>query len=222
MTHYDTEVTWQPRPRDASWLRYYIVEGGADYYADGNGDLETRLQSGGAGFMLQSGAQVVARVENTFDRLVEPFSIRPGIVLGPGDYEYLRYSVSANSDPSLTLSGAVTASAGEFWDGTSQSLRGSFVVRPNYRLTLTGSARLQHGGPAGRSLRHHARGRPGLLWLQHQHVPELVRPIQRDDQAVQREHALQPDSSSAERSLRRLQRTARYGEPGADRSRLRS
>ncbi len=139
MTHYDSEFTWQPRPADASWLRYYIVEGGADYYADGNGDLETRLQSAGAGLQFQSGAQIVARVMNTFDRLTEPFPIRPGIVLAPGDYQYLRYSVSGNSDPSLPLSGSVTASTGEFWDGTSQSFRGSFVVRPNYRLTLTGS-----------------------------------------------------------------------------------
>jgi hypothetical protein len=139
MTHYDSEFTWQPRPRDASRLKYYIVEGGADYYADGNGRLESRLQNAGAGFALQNGSQFVLRAQNTFDRLVEPFQIRPGVVLDPGDYAYFRYTVAANSDPSRRISGSVTASAGEFWDGTSQSVRAGFSVRPNYRLTLAGT-----------------------------------------------------------------------------------
>jgi hypothetical protein len=139
MTHYDTEVTWQPRPRDASTIRHYIVEGGADYYADGNGDLETRLQSGGAGLTLQNGAQVVFRVQNTFDRLVDPFEIRPSVTVQPGDYEYARYSVTANSDPSRRLSGSVSTSIGEFWDGTSEAFRGSFAVRPSHHLTITGT-----------------------------------------------------------------------------------
>jgi hypothetical protein len=139
MTHYDSEFTWQPRPRDASRLKYYIVEGGADYYADGNGRPESRLQNAGVGFALQNGSQVVVRAQNTSDRLVEPFEIRPGVVLEPGDYDYLRYTVAANSDPSRGISGSLTASSGEFWNGSSQSVRAGFSVRPNYRLTLAGT-----------------------------------------------------------------------------------
>jgi hypothetical protein len=92
----------------------------------------------------------VARLQNTFDRLVEPFPIRPAVVIAPGDYEYLRYSVTANSDPSLRFSGTVVASAGEFWDGTSQAFRGTFAFRPNYRVTVSGSLDYNTGRlPAG-------------------------------------------------------------------------
>jgi hypothetical protein len=135
MTHVDTEATWQQRTQ-SSWLRHYFFQGGADHYADPNGDVETRLQNVGVGVELQNGAQVEVGAQNTFDRLVEPFAIRPTVVLPIGDYEYLRYTLNANSDLSRAVSGTVSASAGEFWDGTSRSISGSVNLRPSHHLNV--------------------------------------------------------------------------------------
>jgi hypothetical protein len=131
------------------------IEGGADHYADGSGALATRLQSGGAGVVLQNGAEVVVRAQNSFDRLVDPFAIRPTVTIAPGDYEYLRYSVSANSDRSRSVNAAITAGMGEFWDGTNNSLRGTLELRPNYHLSIAATvdynaAKLPAGRPPRR------------------------------------------------------------------------
>ena len=53
-----------------------------------------------------------------------------------GDYEYLRYTLNANSDLSRAVSSTVSASAGEFWDGTSRSISGGLNLRPNHHLNV--------------------------------------------------------------------------------------
>lgn len=137
MRHANSNVRWEQRVQNSARMRHYFLEGGADYYTNPRGEVETRLQNAGVGLALQNGAEVDVQVENAFDRLVEPFEIRPGIVLPVGDYDYLRYSVSANTDPSLPISGTLTASAGEFWNGTSRSIDGELNFQPNHHLSVS-------------------------------------------------------------------------------------
>jgi hypothetical protein len=137
MSHFDTEATWQQRAHGSAWLRHYFVQGGADYYADPEGDVETRLQTAGVGVELQNGSQFVLGAQNTFDRLAEPFAIRPTVVLPVGDYSYLRYTFTANTDLSRSISGTANASTGDFWDGTSRSITGSVNLRPNHHVNIS-------------------------------------------------------------------------------------
>ena len=141
MTHYNGDVAWRPRSRRSSRLRNYIVQAGADYYQNPNGDVETRVQTVGTGFLLQSGAQLVVEAEQTFDRLVAPFPIpvRRSVVVPVGDYAYRRYSAAYNSDQTRKVSVALSGSAGEFWNGTRQALGGTIELRPSYRMTVTAS-----------------------------------------------------------------------------------
>ena len=137
MRHASTSIRWEQRVPNSERWRHYFFEGGGDYYTNPRGEVETRLQNAGVGLALQNGAEVSVSVENTFDRLVEPFEIRPGIVLPVGDYDYLRSAVSANSDPSRMLSGEIVASAGEFWDGTSQAIDGAVTYQPDHHLSIS-------------------------------------------------------------------------------------
>ena len=137
MRHVSSDVRWEQRVTDSPRWRHYFFEGSADYYTNPHGEVETRQQRVGVGLALQNGAEVAVSAENTFDRLVEPFPIRPGIILPIGDYDYLRYSVSANSDPSRALSGEISASTGDFWNGSSQSVDGAITVQPDHHLRVS-------------------------------------------------------------------------------------
>ncbi len=137
-----SDIRWEQRVTNSPRWRHSFFEGSADYYTNPQGEVETRQQRVGVGLTLQNGAEVSVSAENTFDRLVELFPIRPGIILPIGDYD-----VSANSDPSRPLSGEIAASTGDFWNGSSQSVDDAITVQPGHHLRV--SATLGVKLPAG-------------------------------------------------------------------------
>jgi Domain of unknown function (DUF5916)/Carbohydrate family 9 binding domain-like len=136
MNHYSTDLSWRPRPR-SHWIRNYILGTSADYYtASSTGAVETRQQSLNTGLSFQSGASLTGTVANTFDRLVEPFTIRPGVLIPIGDYQYASATVNYSSDPSRQIGGSASVAAGEFWDGRSTSVSGALNFKPDYHVNL--------------------------------------------------------------------------------------
>ena len=112
-SHYSTDLSWRPRPGPSTWLRNYVVGSTADYYqASSTGDLQTRQQSLSGGLAFQSGASIIATGTNTFDRLVAPFAIRPGVTIPTGDYQYPTVAVNYSSDQSRRISGSTNVSRG--------------------------------------------------------------------------------------------------------------
>jgi hypothetical protein len=85
---------------------------------------------------FQSGAQVDFTVEPNWQRLEEPFS-PAGIEIGPDDYEYTRYRVSAGTDQSATFAMNASIETGDYFDGklTSYSMSGKFVPMPQIELS---------------------------------------------------------------------------------------
>jgi Domain of unknown function (DUF5916)/Carbohydrate family 9 binding domain-like len=150
-THYAGEGSWQPRPRNNTYVRNFDLTLGADLYQDGAGRVETREQTVGTGIAFQNSSALTFDVTNTFDRLATPFAIQPTVIIPVGDYAYRRASLNYSSNRGRGLSGNVKVSSGEFWDGRSRSAEGGVELRPNYHLdaNLTFS-RNQVQLPAGR------------------------------------------------------------------------
>ena len=70
----------------------------------------------------------------SFERLDEPFYIRPGQAIAPGDYQFQDFGARFTSDPSRVLGVGFFLRGGEFFDGHQTSFTGEFRFQPGYQL----------------------------------------------------------------------------------------
>ena len=69
-----------------------------------------------------------------FERLEEPFLIRPGQAIEPGDYWFQEITTSFTSDQSRLVSGNFFLRTGEFFDGHKHSLTAGLLFQPGYQF----------------------------------------------------------------------------------------
>jgi hypothetical protein len=150
MTHVDSEVSWTQQMLASTWMRNWSGTARVDNYDGPTGDVESRAQTANGGIEFQNGGAISAGIVNAFERLARPFALRPTVVLPVGDYEFLRYTMTGNTDLSRAISGSVNASAGDFWSGTSKAVAGTVTYRPNHHFNVaatfnTTAAKLPQG-----------------------------------------------------------------------------
>ncbi len=117
-------------------MRNLSFTSGVNYFAGSDGTIETREQSAGFGVFFENGASFNVGANRTFDRLVEPFQIRPDISIPEGDHSYDDFFVSYNADGSRAIAGNIRYTVGEFWDGRRSSFSGSLDLKPDYHLNI--------------------------------------------------------------------------------------
>jgi hypothetical protein len=105
-----------------------------EYITDPDGALETRVVDPSFTVLFQKGSQITAGREARFERLVEPFAIRPSQRIAPGDYRFDSYYVTYSSDRSRTLSGSLSSSTGAFYDGDRDSYGVGVSLQPGYQF----------------------------------------------------------------------------------------
>jgi hypothetical protein len=137
MSHYSGDASWQPRPANTAMIRNFDLSIGADLYENNTGRVETREHSLAAGVAFQNSATLSFNLTDTFESLTAPFAIQPSVVIPAGDYRYRRYGVDYKSNRGRALSGSVSGSTGEFWDGRSWAATAGVEVRPNYHVDIS-------------------------------------------------------------------------------------
>ncbi len=105
-------------------------------------DLDDQLETGivevqPIGVLFDSGDEVQLSVEGTRDRLDEPFEIEEGIEIAPGEYDFARVVLEAETSNKRELSGALVLAGGSFYDGTRQDLELSTSWRPSALLNAS-------------------------------------------------------------------------------------
>jgi hypothetical protein len=129
-------MSWTQRTKATEVVKDWTVIGRTDRYTGPTGDVESKRHALSGGFDFQNGGKLIAGVEQSFERLVKPFAIRPAVVLPVADYDFTRLTISGNTDLSRPLNATIAGSSGQFWDGTSSAVSGTFNVRVNYHLTV--------------------------------------------------------------------------------------
>ena len=138
-THYNGEFAFNPLIESSAAIRNLTFGTNWDYYKNGTTEqVETREQRFNFGVQLRDGGSITFNINETFDRLTEPFNIRPDIQIAKGDYKYQRYSAVVSTDPSDRVSSNATYEWGKFWNGDRKSFRGGVDVKasPNLRVGL--------------------------------------------------------------------------------------
>jgi hypothetical protein len=136
MSQYSSDVSWRPRIERSDAIRNLIFSSALDYFENGEGVMETRTQEGTVGMQFENNGSLNFTANQTFDRLVRPFGIRPDVVLPVGDYRYTRYTASINSGNNRKVGVSGNTSWGEFWSGHNRSYTANLDIRPNYHLNV--------------------------------------------------------------------------------------
>ena len=96
--------------------------------------LETRTLETGLTAEFQDTGNLQFAVQSNFERLDEPFFIRPGQSISAGDHRFAEVSASYSSDKSRMFSGGLRGSTGNFWNGDRNTYRVDFRFQANYQF----------------------------------------------------------------------------------------
>ena len=128
---FDPQVTFEPRP-DIAWLRNLSFQARNTITTGIDGELETFDGSiRFLGFRTQSDDFFSFSFNPSYERLIEPFEIREGILIPPGEYSYNDWSVFINSSDGRPVSAFLRFNAGGFFDGEQISSGVTVNVRPS-------------------------------------------------------------------------------------------
>ncbi len=133
MSHYSGDITYTPRLRGRAGIRNLTFGANYDYYANVDGEIETREHTFRASMNFENGSSASFNTGESFERLFEEFR---RYSLEPGDYRTRDYLVSYNSDRSRLVGGRISYTWGDFWNGTRRSIGGDVTFKPNYHWQI--------------------------------------------------------------------------------------
>jgi hypothetical protein len=130
---YNPRVYYAPRPQNHSFIRRFNFGVGGDYFVDPetNDALDSEVDITALEVDLHSQDSFEAHVIPTYERLVEDFSIAPGVTLPAGrEYNFMRYRVQANTAGRRLLSLRPEVEWGDFYSGDRVRLSLTSNIRP--------------------------------------------------------------------------------------------
>ncbi len=136
-------TTWDAarhiRPRGSStWLRSITFGGTGEVFQDSQHlELQSRTLRAYTEHIYADGGTFTLDGRWNYERLHEPFKIRAGLFIPPGEYRFRQIEPSFTSNRSRALSGSFKYTGGEFYGGTLQGFDGGLRVRVNERLATS-------------------------------------------------------------------------------------
>lgn len=115
-------VRYSPRPADPRRVRKYLLEMSADQFTSTSGLIETQQVSAQAGMELQNGDEWRVELSNSYESLSRVFEIAPDVTVPIGGYRFNEVEARYQLGPRRRASGHLTATAGQFYDGTRTSV----------------------------------------------------------------------------------------------------
>ena len=131
------QLRFSPRPTRSRWVRKYTYQGSLDYIENGADVLETRQQSGRFEVELHSSDRFSAEVNRNYEFLSVPFQVSRGIFIPVGGYSFTDVQLGYNFGQQRRLSGNVSLTRGQFYDGDITTLavsQGRVTVTKRFSL----------------------------------------------------------------------------------------
>ena len=119
-----------------------------DVYTNLQGNLETRTVTPGLGFAFTDGGSLNLELASRLERLFETTPIA-GADIASGEYDWMEPTIRYVAPGNRALSGQLSLSWGEFYDGRRSSVTGTMQFRPSAHIRLEASAQhneLELGG----------------------------------------------------------------------------
>jgi Domain of unknown function (DUF5916) len=113
---------FSPRPRRIPHVRRISTQASLTYTTNTGSRLDTREQVGSVQTEFTSSDILGVTYTDTFDRLIRPFAIAPGIRVPVGTYDFHTTQVSYTGGQQRKYSGALVYEFGSFYTGNRRSL----------------------------------------------------------------------------------------------------
>ena len=128
------------KPRPKRWrIRQFELTPSTVWYHDHERVLRSRESNLTFATAFESGDRIEIVPFDSYERVVRPFPIGPGVVLPVGTYDWSGLTVNLRSYNGRKVSGNMSLSAGDFYDGTKKTLTMAGDVRPNKTLSFNPS-----------------------------------------------------------------------------------
>jgi hypothetical protein len=125
------------KPRPGRWrIRQFELTPSAVFYADDRRVLRSREGQFTFATAFETGDRLELFYRNSFERIVRPFPIGPGVTLPLDVYDWNTAGLTFRGYNGRPISGAVTFNTGSFYNGDKQTLTMQGDVRPNKLLSL--------------------------------------------------------------------------------------
>lgn len=131
----DTAFIWEPRPGRYN-IRNLVFRGEVIYLTDIHRTLLTREQIFQATTRFQNDDVVRFNLTDTRDRLDAPFEISTGVVLPPGEYNFLDSFAETETSGKRAFVGRLRAGGGDFYGGSRRYVRLGPAWRPASLLSF--------------------------------------------------------------------------------------
>jgi len=120
------------------FIRNYTWVFRGEYFEDiATGELQSSfIQFNPLSFDTQRGDLAFMMLRNEKENLVQPFQIRPGIIIPAGEYSFNSAQLLIRGSRNRTLSPSLTLVDGEFYDGDRTQINGGLNWDPNRNLSL--------------------------------------------------------------------------------------
>jgi hypothetical protein len=116
------QLRFSPRPQSIESVRKFTTEASIDYFVNGNGAVETRIQGASFNTEFESSDQLSIEATDNYEALFVPFPVGGDVSIPEGGYNFRDATLSYTLGQQRRFSGTVALQAGEFYDGTITAL----------------------------------------------------------------------------------------------------
>ena len=119
---------------EISWIRQITPSTGIEYVTDQDNRVESKNFNQTLSIMLEDGGSIGLTHQARFERLDEPFFIRPDQAIPAGDYVFGEFNPHFLTDRTRMFSGGIELEIGDFFDGRKNSYITNFRFQPSYQF----------------------------------------------------------------------------------------
>ena len=135
-----TGVRGSIKPRPRRWrVRQFELTPSSVWYHDASRVLRSRESNMTFATAFETGDRVEIVPFDSYERVLRPFPIGPGVTVAPGEYDWRGVTANVRTFNGRKASGTVSLSAGDFYDGRKHSVTLTGDLRPNRTLSLNPS-----------------------------------------------------------------------------------
>lgn len=116
------QVRFSPRPQRLRSVRKFSYEANLEYIENGAGVLETRQQGGQFNVEFENSDRLNVDYNRNYEFLTRPFQVSRGVFIPIGGYGFSDVRLSYNFGQQRRVSGNLSLTLGEFYDGSITTL----------------------------------------------------------------------------------------------------